>query len=65
MVHTKVKVRLIKNGLTKEKEIAIDVRKVLQSEMADIRRRFNSFVLGMEQKLDRLERIFKEDQRSD
>jgi len=65
MVHTKIKVRLIKNGLTKEKEIAIDVRKVLQSEMADIRRRFNSFVLGMEQKLDRLEKIFKEIQRSD
>lgn len=36
-----------------------NLKKVLQSEMADIRRRFNSFVAGMEQKLDRMEEMFK------
>ena len=51
---------MVKKGVVEEKEIAIDVRKLLQSEMADIRRRFNSFVAGMEQKLNKLDELFKD-----
>lgn len=50
---------MLKKGQNAQAEEIVDVKKVLQSEMADIRRRFNSFVAGMEQKLDRLEEMFK------
>jgi len=52
------KIKIIKKSEVVGREEVIDVKKVLQSEMADIRRRFNSFVAGMEQKFDRLEEMF-------
>jgi len=54
-----LKIKIIKKSEVDARVENVDVQKVLQSEMADIRRRFNSFVAGMQQKLDRLEEMFK------